>query len=534
MDLNQEAPLVDLIGATKAQAQWQRVGIRQHHGICIPLFSLHSDKSAGIGEFPDLLPLISWLHKVGFDTLQLLPLNDTGPNTSPYSAISAFALNPLHLGIASLPYIEEDSKFTALLKELQLLNKTERVNYAKVQPLRDFFLKKYFDDFSSNFLDTPEYQRFVEENPWLPGYALFKSIKSHCLWHSWTSWPEEIKNCTPESYEKLQKKFETDIAYHSFIQYLCFQQMSQVREHAEAEGVFLKGDLPILLDLESADIWLNRNLFNLELTAGAPPDAYSALGQSWGFPMYNWEDMEKKNFAWWRQRLAVASNFYHIFRIDHIVGFFRIWAIPAEHSALEGHFIPNDPQIAIEQGSKLMKMMLSASPMLPIGEDLGTVPTEVRKVLTDLGICGTRVMRWERKWEIDQSFIHPKDYAALSITTVSTHDSSPLKLWWTENSDESRAYCLSQGWEYKTPLSSEFQFAMLYASHHTSSLFHINLLNEYLALIPGFVSPNPVDERINLPGIVSDDNWSYRFRPSVETLVADPNLSRLMRDLIAE
>lgn len=534
MELTRDSSIANLIEATAAYSQWQRIGIRQHHGICVPLFSLHSDHSAGIGEYPDLLPLISWLHEVGFDTLQLLPLNDTGPNHSPYSALSAFALNPLHLGIASLPYLEEDSKLTVLLKDLQQLNKADRVNYANLQPLREFFLRKYFEDFSSNFFETEDYRRFQDKNSWLIGYALFKSIKSYSHWQSWTSWPEELKLCSPESYEELKKKFEVDIAYHSFIQYLCFQQMSQVKEHAESQGVFLKGDLPILLDRESADIWLNPHLFNLELTAGAPPDPYSQSGQNWGFPLYNWEEMEKEDFAWWRKRLAVASNFYHIYRIDHIVGFFRIWAIPEGRSALEGHFNPGDPQQAIEQGRKLMKMMLSASEMLPIGEDLGTVPPEVRKELASLGICGTKVMRWERNWETDQSFIHPNEYSSLSVTTVSTHDSSPLQLWWTENSDEARLYCLSQGWEYKVPLSAEFQFAMLYTSHHTTSLFHINLLQEYLALIPGFAGPNPAKERINVPGIVSEFNWSYRLRPSVETFVAEPSFSQLMRDMLAE
>lgn len=527
-----DSSLADLVEATEAHDQWQRIGIQQHHGICVPLFSLHSSRSAGIGEFLDLLPVVSWLDEVGFDTLQLLPLNDTGPNTSPYSSISAFALNPLHLGLASLPRLVESPTLTGLLKELQELNKAKRVNYTEVKPLRDFFLKKYFEDYSASFLETPDYRRFEEENPWLTGYALFKSLKDNCHWQSWTSWPEEIRTCT--QYESLQKKFEIDIAYHIFIQYLCFQQMRQVKEHADSKGIFLKGDIPILLDRESADVWLHQNLFNLEFTAGAPPDAYSEKGQNWEFPLYNWEEMEKTNFAWWRERLAVTSNFYHIYRIDHIVGFFRIWAIPAGHTALEGHFIPDDTQKAIEQGRKLMRMMLNASSMLPIGEDLGTVPPEVRKELARLGICGTRVMRWERRWDTDKSFIPPNEYAPLSVTTVSTHDSSPLQLWWTENYDEARAYCLSQGWEYKVPLSAEFEFAILYTSHHTSSLFHINLLQEYLALIPGCVALNPADERVNVPGIISENNWSYRFRPTVEALIADPSLSQLMRNLQME
>lgn len=527
----QQDELVDELLASATATHWQRIGIRQHHGINVPLFSLHSASSAGIGEFPDLLPLISWCHNIGLDTLQLLPLNDTGPNTSPYSALSAFALNPLHLGLANLPNLYENDHLAAALKELQLLSQTERVDYHQIQTLREHFLKEYFQKFSTDILASEEYRHFCEQHSWLKGYALFKALKIQCHWQPWGSWPEEIKNCDPIHCEQLEKKLETDIAYHCFLQFFCFQQMQQVKQHAESLGVFLKGDIPILIDHESADLWLHRPLFDTKLAAGAPPDAYAANGQNWGFPLYNWEEMEKQGYSWWKERLAFASNFYHIFRIDHIVGFFRIWGIPEGALATEGQFVPSDPEAALEQGKKLMKMMIEASPMLPIGEDLGVVPTKVRIELKHLGICGTRVMRWERDWEGDHHFLTPNEYPPLSVTTVSTHDSPSLQLWWMQHSEEAHDYCLSQGWQYEAPLSLEYHFALLYASHHTSSLFHINLLQEYLAFIPEFVNPNPEEERINIPGIVSYKNWSYRFKPSIEKIIENAELARLISDL---
>lgn len=527
----QQDQLVNELLASPTAKQWQRIGIRQHHGISVPLFSLYSNNSAGVGEFTDLLPLITWCHDNGLDTLQLLPLNDTGPNTSPYSAISAFALNPLHLGLASLPGFQENDHLAEMLKELQDLSKTEQVEYHQVQSKREQFLKFYFQQHASDILASEEYHHFCENNSWLKGYALFKALKNQSNWQSWSLWPDEIRNCSSVHCDQLEKKLETDISYNQFLQYLCFKQMEQVKQHADRQGVFLKGDIPILIDHESADLWLHRPLFNTTLTAGAPPDAYSAFGQNWGFPLYNWEEMEKQGYAWWKDRLKYASNFYHIFRIDHIVGFFRIWGIPENALATEGHFVPDDPAAAIQQGIKLMKMMIGASTMLPIGEDLGVVPPEVRLELQNLGICGIRVMRWERDWEGDKHFIAPDEYIPLSVTTVSTHDSSPLQLWWLQNSDEAHEYCISQGWQYQAPLSSEYQFALLYASHHTASLFHINLLQEYLAFIPGFVHTAPEKERINVPGTISDENWTYRFRPSVEEIVSNKELARLICDL---
>lgn len=527
----QHDKLVEELYASATAKQWQRIGIRQHHGICVPLFSLHSSNSAGIGEFPDLLPLISWCHDIGLDTLQLLPLNDTGPNTSPYSAISAFALNPVHLGLANLPDLHKNDHLTEMLKELQQLSKTERVEYHRIQGMREQFLKTYFQQHASDILPSDEYRLFCDRHSWLRGYALFKALKTQCHWQPWSSWPDEIRECSSLHCDQLEKKLETDISYHSFLQFLCFQQMEQVKQHADRLGVFLKGDIPILIDHESADLWLYRTLFNTKLTAGAPPDAYSALGQNWKFPLYNWEEMEKQEYAWWKDRLTFASNFYHIFRIDHIVGFFRIWGIPDGAPASEGHFIPDDPEVALRQGRKLMEMMIEASPMLPIGEDLGVVPNEVKEDLKHLGICGTRVMRWERDWEGDHHYIAPEAYSPLSVTTVSTHDSPPLQLWWLQNGDEARDYCLSQGWPYQTPLSPEYHFAILYASHHTASLFHINLLQEYFAIIPELVHANPEEERINVPGIVSEKNWTYRFRPSVEEIIDHAELARLICDL---
>ena len=255
---------------------------------------------------------------------------------------------------------------------------------------------------------------------------------------------------------------------------------------------------------------------------------YSKEGQNWGFPIYDWKALERQDDFWWRQRLAIAGEFYDIYRVDHIVGLFRIWAVPEGKTAVEGSFIPQDPATWIAHGRRILQMMLNSSAMLPIGEDLGTIPPEVRVCLRELGICGTKVMRWERAWHEDGHFLPINSYPAASMTTVSTHDSETLTLWWNHQTAEANLFAQQKRWNYAVPLPQQYLFEILRDSHYSSSLFHINLLNEYLALFPELVWPNPKMERINVPGTISNTNWSYRIRPSIEEIVQHRDLATLM------
>lgn len=522
----------NVILATPAAGQWKNVGIRQHHGFNVPLFSLRSKSSSGIGEFSDLIPLIPWVKELGLNVIQLLPLNDTGPDNSPFCALSAYALNPIHLGLEMLPRVQEDSCLTTILRELKHFNFSQHVNYKAIYDARRVFLRHYFNRFHESIQTSAEFKTFLNENSWLQGYALFKALKEFSSWSSWESWPAEIKNPSQDCLVRLYNRFESDILFHQIIQYLCFQQLKKVKHYAEEHQVMLMGDIPILINRESADVWLESPLFNLELSAGAPPDMYSQEGQNWGFPLYNWEEMEKQDYSWWRLRLKIAGHFYHLYRIDHIVGFYRIWGIPISQKATEGRFYPENQDDWIPHGEKIMRMMLDEQPMLPIGEDLGTIPPAVRINMKNLGICGTKVMRWERMWDEDRRFININDYPPISLTTVSTHDSETVYQWWSHNPQEAQDYARFKGWEHSATLTHEQQFVILKDSHQTSSFFHINLLQEYLALIPG-MTWMPDEERINLPGVINETNWGYRFRPTVEELIASSDLKKLMKDLLS-
>lgn len=512
---------------------WRQVGVRNHHGIDLPLFSLHSHQSAGIGEYPDLLPLLSWCKEIGFDVIQLLPLNDLGKGTSPYSAISAFALNPLFLGLAQLPYLDQLSQLLEKLAVLQQLCQTQCIDYVRVQTEKELFLKEYYAHCSEKLLAEEGYHQFLNANrDWLDSYALFKVLKEQHNWSNWEEWEPKYRDPTPEGFQQLLVEHAAALKFHSLIQYLCWQQMAHVHNKAKELGIFIKGDIPILISRDSDDVWSHRHLFMMEYSAGSQPDMYSAVGQNWGFPIYNWSAHEQEKYHWWERRLQVASAFYDIYRLDHLVGFYRIWSIPVGQPSSQGHYIPEDPNVWVSSGEKIMRVMLEKSSLFPIGEDLGVVPPEVRVNLKDLGICGTKVIRWERFWhDPGQPFIPFSSYLNASMTTVSTHDSETLQLWWKNNPVEAQEFARFKNWVYTDVLKSEQQREILVDSHRTSSLFHINLLQEYLVLIPSFAWPNPEDERINISGTISDRNWTYRFRPSVEEIVTSAELTHLMKEM---
>lgn len=522
------------IGSTPAASHWQSIGIKHHHGINIPLFALHSQSSCGIGEYPDLLPFLPWCRDLGLDVIQLLPLNDTGIDISPYCALSSNAFNPIHLGLTQLPHLAQNPELLQQIAGLQKLNQSQRVLYSAVQQGKERFLRDYFREYSSLFISKPAYLAFKNEFPWLTGYALFKTLKIRFKWQSWEKWPTPWKDPSLSLVQNPPQELKDEVEFHIFVQYLCFQQVEELTRHADQVGVFIKGDIPILINRESADVWLNRQLFDLKYAAGAPPDMYAKEGQKWGFPLYNWDIIGSEGYRWWIERLKVASHAYHIYRIDHIVGFYRIWGIPDGRLAKDGHFIPADETTWIRHGEKIMLMMLENSCMLPIGEDLGTIPPPVRINLNSLGISGTKVMRWERRWDSDKGFIDPREYPAESMTTVSTHDSETLQLWWEHQPEEAKAYADSMGWTYSPEITSQQRIAILTASHHSGSLFHINLLGEYLALVPNMIWPNPEDERINVPGIISELNWTYRFRPTVEEIIKNQELKLAIKNILHE
>lgn len=515
-----------------AAAQWQKISLKHHHGIAIPLFSLHTSQSMGIGEFTDLFSLIDWCSIAGLDIIQLLPLNDTGGETSPYSSHSAFSLNPLCLGLNALPHLEDFPFLLESLKRIPKFSSSSRVNYTLVRKHKMKFLSDYYESVGPEILKSDSFLRFAEEAAWLKSYAVFKVLKDQFNQANWEEWPEKARHPSASFIDCVAKRESKNFHFYCILQFLCDKQMREVKDYAQKKNIFLMGDVPILVDRDSSDVWANREFFDLNYSAGAPPDSFSADGQNWGFPIYNWNTLKETNYCWWRDRLKWIARYYQIYRIDHIVGFFRIWAFPLNLPNEKASYIPSDESFWIDQGQKLMIMMLESIDMLPIGEDLGVVPTEIRNCLTALGICGTKVMRWERKWNEDKQFIPAKDYPLLSMTTVATHDSETLGQWWQLFPDEAKMYAHLKGWTYEPFLSLQQRYEILWESHHSGSLFHINPLQEFLALVPLLNGPSEENQRINIPGTVSDLNWTYRIKPSIEELLSNQTLIHIVKELI--
>lgn len=505
-----------------AGPQWKKIGVKSYHGINTPLFSIRSKESGGIGEFLDLKLLIDWLAPLGFNVIQLLPIYASGNDPSPYNAISANALNPIYLSLWALPRIQDHPDLIQEIDRLSKYNDTQRIQYLEVKQAKDKILMAYAEREFQGFANDPNFQKFQQQNPWTVPFAKFKALKKQFGGIHWVDWPKDQETSSSQS----------EINAYSLIQFLAYEQMSSVKNYADQKNVLLMGDIPILVSPDSADVWSHPELFDLTMAAGAPPDMYNQEGQKWGFPPYNYEALQKEDFRFWKERLSCATRLYHLFRIDHIVGFFRIWAMEKDKNASEGHFVPQDEAKWVPQGTMMLELMLNNTSMLPIGEDLGVVPNATRTLMRTLGIPGTKVLIWERNWNTDKSFIPFSKYPLDSLTTLSTHDSEPITEWWSSHPDDAKLLTQENHWNYSSPINSEQLFQLLKASHHTGSLFHINLLQEYLSLFPELTWGNPESERINLPGIVSPTNWTYRYKLPLEELAAHTELCKNLQEIL--
>ena len=321
-------------------------------GVAIPVFSLRSKNGLGVGEFKDIKLMIDWAKKVGLKMIQLLPVNDTTSTHSrldsyPYAAISAFALHPLYISletIAGEKYKKDISNHLQKRKELNLL---DGVDYEAVMELKWDALIILFELMKKNVFQETDYKSFFSENKhWLVPYATYSYLRDKfgssdaSLWGKYEVYSDDLikELATPSS-----KEYER-IAIHYFIQYHLHLQLKDAHDYANENGIILKGDIAIGVHRHGADTWTDPSLYHLDRQAGAPPDDFAVSGQNWGFPTYNWERMKSDSFAWWKSRFEQMSNYFDAFRIDHILGFFRIWSIP-EHAVegIMGRFVPALP-----------------------------------------------------------------------------------------------------------------------------------------------------------------------------------------------
>ncbi len=321
-------------------------------GIAIPVFSLRSEKSFGVGEFADMKLLVDWARQVGLKMIQILPVNDTTAthtwtDSYPYAAISAFALHPLYLNLSAILDAENKKGLQQLEKERQKLNALDTVDYVAVSKIKMDFAATVFKTSKDKIFASPEYALFFEQNKhWLVPYAAFCYLRDQYGTVDFGKWPA-YKNYLANEINALTDPSSTaftDISFYYFIQYHLHLQLKDATAYAHANGVIVKGDIAIGVYRHGVDAWQDPQLYHLDFQAGAPPDGFAVKGQNWGFPTYNWQRMKEDGFAWWKQRFEQMSYYFDAFRIDHILGFFRIWSIPMHAvEGIMGRFVPAIP-----------------------------------------------------------------------------------------------------------------------------------------------------------------------------------------------
>ena len=330
-------------------------------GVAIPVFSIRTNSSFGVGEFNDIKLLVDWANEVGLKMIQLLPINDTSAtytwkDSYPYAAISAFALHPIYINLQKVAGKNGAQIIKALNKKQKQLNQLAEIDYEQVINFKLNALRELFELEKLNFLKEEKFKEFFEDNHnWLVPYSAFCFLRDKYGTSDFSKWKthsvynvDEVERlCNPRS------KTFTHIAFHLYVQYQLHLQLKDAADYAHKRGVALKGDIPIGIYRYGCDAWTAPELYNMHLQAGAPPDDFAVKGQNWGFPTYNWKKMEEDHFDWWKQRFHQMSNYFDAFRIDHILGFFRIWSIPTDAvEGILGRFIPALPVDVNEFGER--------------------------------------------------------------------------------------------------------------------------------------------------------------------------------------
>ncbi len=336
---------------------FRQVSMWRGAGVAVPVFSLRSQSGMGIGAFTDLKILTDWSHKIGLKVIQLLPVNDTiaqknWRDSYPYAAISVFALHPLYVNLNDIAPFKDKTIQAAYNADAALLNASSEIDFEQVLHKKLYYLRLLFDQEYEQFKKDKQAQAFLKESSdWLPQYAAFCHLRdkyktvNFTQWPEYKNWSETVKNTINSTdYERCK-----DVEFYYFVQFHADRQLQAMRDYARSKGVVLKGDLPIGIFRYSCDAWVAPDLYNMHGQAGAPPDDFAVLGQNWGFPTYNWDKMAKDHFGWWRNRMQRLNRYFDALRLDHILGFFRIWEIPTDQiQATMGLFNPRLPLTADE------------------------------------------------------------------------------------------------------------------------------------------------------------------------------------------
>jgi 4-alpha-glucanotransferase len=510
-------------------------------GILAPLFSLSSSRSWGIGEIGDLEPMTRWLSSAGQRLLQLLPINEMPPDeASPYSALSAMAIDPQFISISTLEDFAaiggEEALEAPMRARLDALRAAPGIDYRNVRTLKLEVLRRTF----AQFRDTEwrggtrrgsAFRAFVDEQAWwLDDYALFRALHARFDERAWTDWPEPLRTRVPQALDAARAELADDILFRQYLQWVAGDQWGSARD--AAGDVELFGDLPFMVSGDSADVWARQDEFRLDASVGVPPDAFSATGQDWGLPVYRWDVLAQRDYDWLRNRARRNADLFDGYRVDHLVGFYRTYFRP--HGGAEAQFTPSEEWEQRELGERVLAVFREPGAEI-IAEDLGTVPDFVRESLARLQVPGYKVFRWERWWHRDgQPFKDPAEYPAAGVATSGTHDTEPMVIWW-ENAPRDEKQAVLAIPSLRARLTEED----IQTAPDAAGLPHAvhEALLETLYASGADILILPIQDvfgwrdRINEPATVGKDNWTWKLPWPVDRISTEPRAMGVVRQL---
>jgi len=462
----------------------------------VPLFSLISTRGWGIGEFGDLPTFARWLSEAGQSVVQILPILEMPPvETSPYSAMTAMALDPIYIAMSQVQDFMGIGGELALdgaeRSEIERLRQLPRIDYASIRRLKEKWLRRSFQRFLTVEVarGSPRARRFDlfarEQAWWLDEYTLFRSLHARHDERPWREWPGPIAEAESTAVTAARAELRAEITYRSYQQWIAAEQWAEAKRLAWPVRVF--GDLPFMISADSPDVWARQGEFRFDATIGVPPDAFSETGQDWGLPPWRAAVMAGNDFAWMRARARRCGALYDGYRIDHLVGLYRTYVRPIDRST-PAFFDPADEPAQIALGERIVGIFTGAGDAEVIAEDLGSIPPFVRESMQRLALPGLKVLRWERHWDRDgQPPIDPAEFPECSVATTGTHDIEPLAATPDGDTEEKRCNMV------RSLLSAGSRLTLL-----------------PLQDVFGWT------DRINTPAVVDDVNWTWRVSRPVD------------------
>jgi 4-alpha-glucanotransferase len=506
--------------------------MRRQAGVVLPLFAIRSRQDWGIGQYTDLPLCAEWILRAGHRLLQVLPPHElSAGESSPYGALTAFGLDPIYADIRAVEDLDEPAIAEALgengARDLERVRAADRVDYATVRGLKNAALQVGFDRFYERewLRRTPRATRLSDfarrERQWLDDLALYGTLRATRSGWSWTTWTEAERDRSPATLVQARADHPEPILQAAYVQWTLEEQWESAHRKMRDLGVELMGDLPFVVGTESADVWSHASQFQLHLSLGAPPDDFSADGQDWGLPPYDWLAMEADDLSWLRMRARRAAQLYDRFRLDHVVGYFRQW-VRRRDGRDRGRFDPEGQDAQRARGRRVLGAMFDelsrardgVDAPRAIAEDLGVIPPFVRQSLRDLGMPGYRVLPWEKD---ANTFRDPRTFPKDSVVCWSTHDTPPIDGWWPDLPPNDRANLAKRaGLDDAGGDDEEARsLALLGDMYRARSDLALVLAQELLG----------AKDRINTPGTVGRQNWTWRLPRPIEDLESEPGLA---------